>query len=199
MALAPLATTADLSARGIAITNSTAITAMLAAASDAIRAAAGCSISRQTSTVTLWTEASRRIELPARPVVSVTSVTLDGVALTAGTDFVLRGSSLWRIDRPWQASGDIPSELVVAFTHGLAAVPADIVDLTCSLVGAGMAAIEGGFAANTGKQYESIDDYRVGFETGEDAVASLMELPPRTVASLRRRFGGGAVSVGSAR
>lgn len=198
MALSPLATVADLSDRGIDTTDSDAVAAQLAAASAAIRDAAGCAISRHSSTVTMWTEASRRIELPSRPVVSVESVELDGVVLVDGTDYVLRGSSLWRLNGVWAHSGDVPSELVVAFTHGLLEVPADIVDLTCALAGAGLLAVADGFTANTGKQYESIDDYRVGFATGDDAVVSVMEIPDRTARSLRRRFGaGGAAVVGS--
>lgn len=198
MAYEPLATAADLSARGIDTTNTLAVEALLDAASAAVREAAGCPISEQTSTVTLWTEASRRIELPARPVSSVATVVLDGETLTVEDDYVLRGSSLWRTCQ-WQAQGDIPSELVVTFTHGYTEVPADIVDLVCNLVGAGMASVDEGYATHAGKQYESIDDYRVGYTTGSDAVSSVMELPERTVKSLRARFGTTSVVVGTVR
>lgn len=199
MVLAPLATTADLSARGIPITNTSAIAALLESASTAVRGAAGAPITRQTSTVTMWTEASRRIELPARPVHGVTAVSLDGVTLVVGTDVFLRGSSLWR-EFPWQAHGDIPAALTVTFEYGYAEVPADVVDLVCSLVGAGLAAIEDGYASHIGVQSESVDDYRVGFETGADATTSLMELPDRTRRMLERRFGwSGPVIVGSVR
>jgi len=199
VALAPLATAADLSAYGIDITNTTAVVQVLAAASAAVRDAAGCAITRETSTVTLSTDASQRFELPARPVVSVASVTLNGVTLTEGTDYVLRGSNLWRVGQPWQERGDIPSELVVTFTHGLAETPADIVDLVCSLAGAALSAMSDGYASHAGVQYESIDDYRVGYETGADATASVMELPERTRLSLRRRFGNPFMVAGSVR
>ena len=198
MAYEPLATDADLSARGISTENVAATAALLDAASAAVREAAGCPISEQTSTVTLWTEASRRIELPARPVRSVASVVLDGETLTVDDDYVVRGSSLWR-DCQWQAQGDIPGELVVTFTHGYAEVPADIVDLVCNLVGAGMASVTEGYASHAGKQYESIDDYRVGYTVGPDAISSVMELPERTVRSLRARFGTTTVVVGTVR
>ena len=194
MALAPLATAADLSDRNIDITDATAVSAQLESASSAIRDAAGATITKQTSTVTLWTDMSRRVELPARPVRSVTSVMLDGVLLVAGVDYWVRGSCLWS-ERPWQQSHVIPSELVVTFVHGFDEVPADIIDLTCALAGAGLAAIAEGFKAHTGVVSESIDDYRVGFTTGEDAVASVMELPERTKDALRKRFGSGGASV----
>jgi hypothetical protein len=194
VALAPLATAADLLARKIDVTDSASVVSQLAAASAAVRNAARVAITKQMSTVTLWTEASRRIELPARPVRSVTSVTLDGVALVAGTDYLLRGSSLWR-DKPWQSRGEIPSELVVTFVHGLDAVPDDIVDLVCALAGAGLAAIADGFKTHTGVQSESIDDYRVGYATGADAVSTVMDLPDRVEDMLRERFGSGGPTV----
>lgn len=198
MALATLAVAADLSARGIPITNTTGVAAMLAAASAAVREAAGCAITKLTSTVTMSTDQSRRIELPARPVHSVTTVVLDGVTLVSGTDYYLRGSSLWR-DTPWHLRDEIPGVLTVTFVHGLDEIPADVVDLVCALAGAGLAAITAGYASTVGKEYESIDDYRVGYTTGADAVASLMEIPERTRASLRRRFGSQVMVVGSVR
>lgn len=198
MTLEPLATEADLMARGIDTDNPAATQALLAAASAAVRAGAGCAITRQTSTVTLSTEPSRRIELPARPVHAVTAVALDGRDLTVGVDCHLRGSSLWR-EQLWQSPAAIPSELVVTFEHGFDEVPADVVDLVCSLVGAGIAATDEGYASSVGKQYESIDDYRVGYAVGADAVASVMELPDRTRRALRRRFGMTSVVVGTIR
>ena len=116
MALASLATAADLSANGIDITNATIVAAQLAAASSAIRDAAGSAITRQTSTVTLWTSASRKVDLPAQPVHTVTSVTLDDEVLTEDTDYVVRGGSLYRLGGPWQSPcADVPGDLVVTF------------------------------------------------------------------------------------
>lgn len=195
MALTPLAAVADLTARGIDTSDTDRINALLASASSAVRDAAGSAISRETSTVTLWTEASRRIELPARPVASVASVTLDGVAVT---DYRLRGSALWR-DCYWQLPHDTPGELEVTFTHGYATVPADIVDLVCSLVAAGLAAAEEAYDPKRGKSYERIDDYQYGMQTGGDELVSPMELPERTRAWLRSRFGTGSTVMGTVR
>lgn len=190
--MADLASVEDLAARGIDTSDTDAVEAFLAAASAAVRNAAGSTITRQVSTVVMWTEPSRRIELPARPVRGVSVVELDGEPVT---DWVLRGSCLWR-DCRWQRPGDIPSELAVTFDHGFDVVPADVVDLVCAMVGAALAAsADGGYASTTGKTYESIDDYRVGFTVGVDAVASVMEVPPRTAKSLRKRFGIPGVTV----
>lgn len=193
MALTPLITAADLSARGINDADP-ALAADIDSASAAIRDAAGCAITQETSTVRLVTEASRRLELPARPVVSVASVTLDDVPVT---DYMLRGSSLWR-EIAWQAPGAVPSVLTVTFTHGYAATPADIIDLACSLVAGAQA--ERAAGPRRGVAYERIDDHQIGYI--QDAAAervSAFELPERTVAMLRRRFGSSSVVSGSVR
>ena len=186
-----LASRDDLTARGISFPTITMADALLASVSDAIRDAAGCPISQQTSTVTLWTEPSRRIELPSRPVISVTSVLLDGIEVT---DWKLRGSSLWR-EIPWQCRGAIPSELTVTFTHGYATVPEDIVNLACMLTAAALNAAAEGFEGHRGLASEAIDDYQVGYTTGTDEVVDPIELPQRTRDMLRRRFGGSAAVV----
>lgn len=194
MATTQLATAADLSARGITGDYAT-LSALLDAATDAVRAEAGTIISRETSTVTFPTEASRRIELPARPVHAVTSVLLDGEAIT---DWHLRGTSLWR-ESPWQRRGAIPSELTVTFEHGWDLAPAAVVDIVCALVAGGLAAVAEGYDPKRRMSYERIDDYQYGLRTGDDEITSVMELPRRTTDLLRRRFGIGSAVVGSAR
>lgn len=191
-----LATTDDLTVRGISFPSVSRAEALLESVSAAIRDAAGCQISEQTSTITMWTEPSRRIELPSRPVTSVTSVLLDGAEIT---DWKLRGSSLWR-EIPWQCRGAIPSELTVTFTHGYTTVPEDIVHLTCMLTAAALNAATDGFAGHRGLSGETIDDYQASYTTGADEVIDPIELPQRTRDMLRRRFsGGGAVVMGGVR
>lgn len=192
MALAPLVTVADLSARGIDTSDATAVAADIDAASDAIRDAAGCAITRQTSTVVFAAEASRRVELPARPVVSVTTVLLDGSPVT---DWTLIGSSLWR-ESGWATPGNVPAVMTVTFTHGWDAVPADVVDLACSLIaGAQQERVAG---SHRGKAYERVDDYQVGFIPADDHV-SAFEIPDRTRTMLRRRFGTASAVAGTVR
>lgn len=193
MALPPLADVADLNARGIETSNETLINALLASASEAIRDAAGVPITKVTATVTLPTPPSRRLRLPATPVREVTAVTLNGEPIA---DWTLRGDSLWR-PCGWQRVGDIPGEVEITFTAGLDETPADIVDLVCNLVGAGVAHAAAGYQArNSNVQSEAIDDYRVTYVTGEDGTVSpVVELPARTRDWLRARFGGGPVMV----
>src|SRR5690606_10556728 len=132
--------------------------ALLASASAAIRDAAGVPISRTTATITLATPAGRRLDLPP-PVQSVDSVAIDGGPVT---DWSLVDNSLWRV-RPWTRPGGIPKPVTVTLTFGLSEVPADIVDLVCNLVAAGLAHAEGGYESSAGKLSERIDDYSVQY------------------------------------
>lgn len=187
MALEPLAAAADLSARGIDTTTSWPRTkALLESASSAVRDAAGQAIAPlATATVELVGGPERWLPLPMSPVRSVAAVSIDG---TAVTDWRLRGGRLWR-DCGWGSCG--PSAVVVTLDYGLDETPADIVDLVCSLVAAGMASAEGGYDPKRGVTNERIDDYSGSFATGETEVVTPMDLPQRTRAWLRSRFGGG--------
>jgi len=82
--------------------------------------------------------------------------------------------------------------VTVSLTFGLAEVPADVIDLVCNLVAAGLAHAEGGYESSVGKLSERIDDYSVQYAQGADAVVSPMKLPERTRRMLARRFGGSA-------
>ena len=191
MALDALVAVADLDARGIDISDQALITELIASASAAIRDAAGSAITETTATIKLLTPTGRRLELPG-PVRSVSAVLLDEEPIT---DWVLRGDDLWR--ESWQCRGDIPGEVTVTFVFGLTEVPADVVDLACNLIGAGVNHAAEGYEAKTGIAYERIDDAGIGYTQGGDAVVSTMELPDRTRRMLARRFGGSAVMVGS--
>lgn len=181
-----LATVTDLSARGIDTTNTTRVAALLASASQTIRDAAGVPISKTTSTISLAGSTEQWLRLPASPVHSVGVITLDDATVT---DALLREGSLWRA-RGWQ-DGLTPSLITLTLTHGYDPVPADIIDLCCSLVAAGLAAAEDGYDPLRGLTSLSIDDYREGYTQGENEVLTPMELPTRTRDWLRQRFGGG--------
>jgi len=188
VALADLATVADLTARNIDWQNSQVdVAALLAAASAEVRSAAGVPISRATWTTTIPGVKDRWLRLPGQPVVSVADVEIDGQEVT---DYKLVGGEVWR-EYGWQPTCT-PSNVTVTITCGLVIVGADIVDLVCSLVGMGIAAAEEGYESKTGKTYESVDDYRVGYEQGSLRTAGVMELPEATRIRLRSRFGGGA-------
>jgi len=190
VALDPLATVADLAALGLPIADdeTTVVESYLATASAAVRDAAGSPISQTTSTVKLEGEPTQRLRLPGSPITGVTSVKLDGKAVT---DYRLVSDRLWR-HGGW-GGWDGPSEVEVTQIHGLPEVPADIIDLVGRLVAGALAsyrAEDGG--ASLGTQVvtsERIGDYAVTY--GGDGLATDMELPAYLRERLAARFGGG--------
>lgn len=194
MALAPLATTDDLSARGIDISDADRTAALLASASDAVRSAAGCTITSTEATISVGSPDGFWLPVPGWAVRSVADVDIDG---TSVTDWRLISGRLWRA-AGWRVDCG-PSLVTLTYTQGLTETPADIVDLVCSLVAAGMSSAEDGYDPHRGVSSERLDDYQVSFTRGEDEVVSVMELPQRTRAWLASRFAGGAAVTGTYR
>lgn len=188
MYLDPLATESDLPA-SVDVSDLTLVRQKLAAASDAVRDAAGSPISLATSTVKVGAPSGQWLQLPAQPVRSVSAVSIDGVAVT---DWALIDGALYRA-AGWSC---LPAVVEITFTSGFDPVPADVIDLVCQFAIAGLLTANDG--ARTGLAYESIDDYRVGYQQGGEATASAMEVPARTRQMLRSRFGvGGSYVTGS--
>ncbi|MER7963603.1 hypothetical protein [Streptomyces ardesiacus] len=188
MALAPLATTADLEARGLTVDPSEAsvVNVYLGVASAAVREAAGAAISRTTSTLTLEGPTGQWLTLPGPPIVSVASVSIDGRPVT---DWRLRSERLWRA-AGW--SGCEPSEVEVTQTHGLADVPEDIVDLVCRMTAAALVRYRSedggeGLAADKEVTSERLGDWSVTY--GSDGRVSEMELTQFWRDRLAARFG----------
>jgi hypothetical protein len=187
MSLAPLATVADLEARGVTVAESElpAVAVYFDVASAIVRDAAGSPISESTSTVTLEGRGSRLL-LPGGPVTAVSAVSVDGVAVT---DYKLLSGSLTR-----PCGFDDGSEVTVTYAHGLPAVPADIVDMVCRLVGQELLKLREGGAdtalASKPVTQERIGDYSVTY--GYDVAFTDMDLPDKVRDKLAARFGNGA-------
>lgn len=196
MALEPLATIEDLEALGVTVEDDerTAVERYLAVASAAVREAAGCAISRTTDTVALAGQREARLALPGPPVTAVEAVEIDD-APVAG----------WRLSRPraslYRAAGwgGEDTEVTVTYTHGLAPVPVDLVDLVCRIAASALVAHrssgDGGGLAAGDVRSERIGDYSVTY--GDTGLITEMELPDYLRARLRARFGGGASVVRS--
>lgn len=191
MALAALATVADLTARGLTVdaSETSLVGVYLEVASAAVREAAGVPISETTSTVDLEGVPTQWLHLPGPPVTAVDTVELDGEAVT---DWRLRSGQLWRAGG-W-SPGCEPSEVTVTYTHGLPSVPADIVDLVCRIAAATLLAwraeTDGSGLAARDVRAERIGDYSVTY--GDDGRITEMELPDYLRERLAARFGGGA-------
>jgi hypothetical protein len=178
-ALPPLAALEDLSARGVTVPDGLDPEVALAAASAAVRDAAGCPISSVTSTITEVLVADGPwLTLPSGPVTGVASVV--GPSGTV-TGWVLISGRLYR-GAGWPCAA--PQQLTVTYTHGLAVVPADIVDLVCSLAAARLYSDP---TRDPSVTSETIGNYRAGFSTEPSKIG--VELPERTRTWLRQRFG----------
>lgn len=191
MALDPLATVADLEARGMTVGPSEAaiVAVYLNVASTAVREAAGTAISRITSTITLPGVDSSWLRLPGLPIASVATVTIDDDAVT---DWRLRSGHLWRA-AGW-TSYDGPSEVEITYTYGLTEVPADIVDLVCRMTASAVKAFrdqEDGMAPGADRivTSERLGDWAVTY--GNDGRITEMELTQHWRERLAARFGGG--------
>lgn len=194
MALPPLATLADLQARGITVTaGETALaTLYLEVASARVRDAAGSPVLSTTSTVDLPAPSGTRLRLPGPPVTGVTAVAIGGVPVS---DWRRDGQDVWRRDG-WRGC-DGPTTVTATYTHGLAAVPADIVDLVCRMVAGALAAARDA-ADGTGLAVddvlsERIDDYSVTYRASS-ALPGL-SVPEGERELLAARFGGGGPDV----
>ena len=185
MTYVPLAYVTDVQALGIDVSNVTLVQSLIDSVSAEVREAAGCPITVTESTITLSGVREQFIALPGGPVRSVSTVTLDG---TAVTDYKIRDNRLWRL-AGW---GDVNEDVVVEYTHGFDAPPADITRLVCLMVAAGVNASATGWAGHRGVAYESIDDYRIGYQQGDAENVDPTALPERTKRALRDRFGAGA-------
>lgn len=182
----PLATVFDLQARQIEIAGGADVGQLLDAASSAIRDAAGSAISRSQTTVRLLGTREQWLAVPLQPAHAVTDVTVGG----ASVEFLFTGDRLWRADG-WQSTA-APQMVEMTIDAGYDPVPADVVDLCCSLVAAQLAATDDGYDPKRNLASLRIDDYSEGYFKGEDEIVNPLELPTRTREWLRGRFGGSA-------
>lgn len=189
MALPNLAASADLSARGVDVSNTTLVDTMLTVASSLVRQAAGSPILEHAATIEFGVvERDRWLDIPVKPIRSVSVVELDG---TAVTDYKFVDGNLWR-SCGWTVSE--PVVATVTLVCGLPEVPEHIKQLVCDLAILGMDTATSG-AIDPRVVAERIDDYAVTFADGAETVASAMTIPKATRLSLRAQFGGGATSV----
>lgn len=191
MAMTPLATSPDLLDRGIDA-DADGVDALLESASAAVIEAAGAPIGAVDLDLGLISTHDQWLDVPLQPIRDVTAVTIDGVAVT---DYKMLNGRLWR-RCGWQNGCD-PAEVVVSATFGYGEVPADIVDLVCSLVAGGLAAVADGYDPGRGIKSVRIDDYSESRTSGDEEVVNPMELPQGTRDMLRARFSGNVHVIGT--
>jgi len=128
----------------------------------------------------------RFLRPPQWPVTAVSAVTLDGVALTAGSagsggsTYRLVGDRLYR-GCGWQTYCGEPSEVVFTYTHGYAAG-----DQRLQLGrGAALSLGRGLFVNASGVIREQIDDYAVAYAEAQAA----LDASPALKAAIRKTYG----------
>jgi hypothetical protein len=165
--------------------------------------------------VTLTGTTDSWLDLPQIPVTAVTSVVLDGITLSLGTDFKVFGNRLWRRQGwqsnygwPWDAAGqgqpwytyapptltwpiNEPSGAVTTYTHGYPTGHQRL-QLARSAV---LSLCATAYSNPSGASSESVDDYSVSFGRALDAP---LVLSPTFKAALRRQYGrrAGLVRIG---
>jgi hypothetical protein len=191
--LTPFATVADLSA-ALGITapaaGSVAYLQMvdaLADASDELRDIIGQPVNRGTTTVTVTAVPGSIVRLPAVPIVSIASVTLDGEAIeyeqidTASISVVV-------IE---------PSLISVTYTHGWLTVPGVLRKWCKVLAAASIAAAKSGnLGLAGGIASVGVDDGRVTWATGAGENGTGVAVPGAVAVKLRATYGSPSITVG---
>lgn len=178
-------------------TSTLLVTRLIRSASEQVIEAAGSPIGGTTSTVTLvQPPGSTVLRLPGLPIQTVHKVTIDNHEVN---DFMVVADGIYRAGL-WGFAQ--PVQVQVEYTHGPPEVPADIQDLVCRMVMAGVInSLDGpeGLILNNGNiSSVAIDDFREAYATGSGVEAvTEMTLPTRTRDRLRARFGGNSPTVGA--
>ena len=178
-----LATTQDLDdLLGESVPLATA-TLLIELATAAVQEAAGQRLVAVAADVAdLMGTTERWLKLPERPVTDVTSVTIDGEAVT---DFKRFGARLWR-EKCWSDAAYEPSEVQVTYDHGWAADDQSLGlarSITLMLAAQSYADPDGSSGGM------SIDDYQE--QRSRTSESLLNHIPVRIQRSLRRAYGGG--------
>ncbi len=166
--------------------------ALLEDATSYLQAEIGQLIEAGSMTVTLDIDPTcKRARLPQWPVVSVTSVQLNGITIT---DFEVKDGHVCRARGFPATVGNQFATLTVEYAYGCADIPAELVTYTLVLAAGVIAQVaRSGSLSAAGVQSERIDDYAVNYEPGTAA----FELPERVLKNLRARYGSGAYVTGS--
>lgn len=154
---------------------------VLRISSAAVRVAARQTITAVTNeTITLMGDPGRWFDLPQRPVIDVTSVKIDGAAVSDWTRF---GNRLWR-RCGWEVCLGEPAAVEVVYSHGLQ----DWDDRLGYASGIALTLAAKLFSNVVGATGMSIDDFTVQFtQTSTSDLAGT--IPPNVVKSLRQAYG----------
>jgi hypothetical protein len=144
-----LAATSDLEVRTGQTFDYGQAEAVLLDVSARVRNYTGCDFAQHTSTVTVDV-CGGVATVPHGPVISITSVTVDGTALTVDVDYT------WESGRKIDVPG-VYGEAVIVEVWGYADVPADVVAVVCQMAARAL----GSPSTDAGITSESLGSYSV--------------------------------------
>lgn len=140
----------------------------------------------------LFAFGDRWLDLPERPVVAISTLTLDGQELVEGVDYKrpARSARLFRA-AGWARCSTEPSIVAGVYTHGYPVGDQRLEFARRAVLGVGKTALD----VEPGVVSESIDDYRVQYTV---AVGWAMEQSPHLRQALARYYGerAGMVRIG---
>lgn len=132
---------------------------------------------QSSSTFTAYPDGGR-VDLPQQPVISLGTVTRDGVTLVLDTDFTRRDSTL---------TFDSDDPVIITFTYGYATPPASLTRWCIVLVSQALIPLEAGLGLTVGGLSSvALDDFKAAFaDAGEGTGITLSD---RNIALIREQF-----------
>lgn len=176
--MASLATATQLATHVGATVDTARAQQALNIASAVVRSETGQTFEAGTSTVALPTPHGQWLTLPQRPVTAVTTITIDGLAVT---DFTRYGNRLFRF-AGWTASSITAPVVTVTYSHG-GAVPDDVLGVVLAIA-ADVVENQRGLTSET----ETIDDYTYTWRASDTEQGSLASVElAQIIRAYRRR------------
>lgn len=194
----PFATVADLTARGVTVTDQTMAQTFLQDASDFLRGEIGWQVYPTASVTvsdvhgqhTCKAYEMEHIHLPGHPIRSVSSVTMVGQTVDPAyyelvNDVLIVGSAYWyyvqNVGPHW-----LPIPIVVTYEVGYDTPPAELTAWTCILTADSLDRQSKGLLGRVPMSL-AVDDIRVQFSAQQQA--GNFPIPDRVLARLRQTYG----------
>ena len=197
----PFATVADLTDRGVTVTNEAMANAFLQDASDYLRGeigwqvypAAQVTIKYLNGQHTCQAYEMEHVHLSGQPIRSVTSVSMVGQAVDPAyyelvNDVLIVGAAYWyyvqNVGPHW-----LPVPIVITYEVGYDIPPAELTSWTCVLAAQSLARVQQGVSLGGTPAALAVDDFRVQFSAQQQA--GDRPIPERVLTRLRQQFGQG--------
>jgi len=197
----PFATVADLSARGVAVTNQALAEAMLADASETLRGEIGWQVYPAAEITVVHRRGWRRdleVHLPGSPIRGVTQVAINGFVVDPDRWELVDNTLIFGVWRPqphWHLQRPETSIVEITYTVGWDAPPAELTAWTCVLAAQWLDQAARGMPLGAAPATLAVDDFKVQFSAQQQA--GELPIPERVLERLRARYGTSAFVTGA--